>query len=129
MDNFEVMESKRQHKYARQIQKDLSDIFQKNPKHFFGNNLVTVTGVEVSIDLSLVKVYFSVFPYTETTRVIENLNSLKSEVRRNLGKIIGKRVRIVPELAFFPDDTEEKASHIDKLIDGLVIPPESDEEE
>jgi len=123
------MESKRQHKYARQIQKDLGDILQRNTIHYFGNNLVTITGVEVSPDLSLVRVYFSVFPYASSQWVIENLNTCKSEIRKHLGNKIGKRVRIVPELAFFPDDTEEKASYIDQLIDGLDIPEASDEEE
>lgn len=129
MDNFELMESKRQHKYARQIQKDLSDIFQRNTAHFFGNNLVTIMGIEVAVDFSLARVYFSVFPFDATERVIENLNKHKGEIRWQLGNKIGKQVRIVPELAFFSDDTEEKASHMDQLIGRLNIPPASDEEE
>ena len=120
------MESTRQHKYGRQIQKDIALVFQKDPKHFFGNNLVTVTGVDVAIDLSLVKVFFSVLPYEKAEEAIEKLNQLKSEIRGQLGKIIGKRTRAVPELAFFIDDTEEKAQHIDKLFDKLDIPEDSE---
>jgi len=117
------MNSKRQDKYSRQIQKDLSDIFTRDTRHYFGNSLVTIMGVEVAVDLSLVKAYFSVFPIKDAEEVIKRLNDLKGEIRGNLGKLIGKRVRKVPELAFFHDNTEEEASHMDKLINSLKIPP------
>jgi ribosome-binding factor A len=123
------MESKRQHKFSRQIQKDISEVFQKDPKHYFGNSLVTITKVDVAVDLSLAKIFFSVLPVTEAENVIERLNDRKSEVRRKLGILIGKRIRIIPELAFFIDDIEEKASYMDRLIDSLEIPPEEPENE
>ena len=124
------MQSQRQQKYGRQLQKDLSGIFQKNARELFGNGLVTGTGVEVSPDLSFARIYLSVFPISEAEEVFFRMNEKKSEIRRQLGNKIGKQVRIVPEIAFFLDDTEEKASHIDQLIDGLNIPPadENDEE-
>ena len=53
------MESKRQQKFGRQIQKDLSDIFQKEFKELFGRAMVTVTDVKVSPDLSVARVYLS----------------------------------------------------------------------
>ena len=121
------MESKRQEKYSKQIQKDLAEIFQQDPPHYFGSSLGTITEVSVSPDLGLARVYISVFPITMAERVFENLNELKSEIRLKLGKKIGKRVRIVPELAFFHDDTEEKATKIDSLIDNLDIPPEEEQ--
>lgn len=124
----DIMASQRQQKYARQLQKDLGEIFQKDPRHFFGNSLVTLTGVQVSPDLSFAKLFLSVFPVKDAEEVFFNLNENKSEVRKLLGNKIGKMVRIVPEIAFVHDDTEEKASHIDKLIDSLNIPPASKEE-
>ena len=120
------MEGKRQIKYGRQLQKDLAEIFQQDPSHFFGNALVTITEISVSPDLGLARVYLSVFPIAESEHVFDRLNNLKSEVRLKLGKKIGSRVRIVPELAFFHDDTQEKASKIDSLIDGLNIKPEEE---
>lgn len=122
------MDSKRQVKYGRQLQKDLAEIFQKDPQYFFGNSLVTITEVSVSPDLGLARINLSVFPIVDAERVFNHLNEIKGEVRFKLGKKIGSRVRIVPELAFFHDDTEEKASKIDTLIAGLNIPPESKEE-
>ena len=123
------MESKRQHKFSRQIHKDISDVFQKDPKHFFGNNLVTITKVDVAVDLSLAKIFFSVLPVQNGHEVIEHLNNLKSEIRKKLGLLIGKRIRKIPELAFFLDEQEEKASYMDQLIDSLDIPPAPEEPE
>ena len=115
--------SKRQHKFARQLQKDLSEIFQRDPRHFFGNSLVTLTGVEMSPDLGFARIYLSVFPVKDAEKVFFEINEKKSEVRKLLGNKIGKQVRIIPELAFYHDDTEEQASKMDKLIESLNIPP------
>ena len=121
------MQSQRQIKYGKQLQKDLAEIFQKDPNYFFGSSLGTITNVSVSPDLGLARVYLSIFPISQAESVFQHLNEIKSEVRLKLGKKIGNRVRIVPEIAFFHDDTEEKASKIDKLIDDLNIPPEKEE--
>ncbi|MFY0687870.1 MAG: 30S ribosome-binding factor RbfA [Cyclobacteriaceae bacterium] len=122
------MESKRQHKYGRMIQKDLGTIFQRDPRHYFGHSLVTVTDVDMSPDLSVARVYFSIFPIKDAEKVMKGLNDHKGEIRKHLGNKIGKQVRKVPELAFFHDDTEEKASQIDNLIDGLEIPKDDPSE-
>lgn len=123
------MESKRQHRFSKQIQKDLSEILQKDALHFYGSRLVTVTEVSMSPDLGLARVYISVLPNADQTIVLESMDAKKSEIRGKLGRKIGKQVRIVPELAFFGDDTNEKASHMDRLIDSLDIPPESPDQE
>ncbi|MDH5608952.1 MAG: 30S ribosome-binding factor RbfA [Cyclobacteriaceae bacterium] len=123
------MESKRQHKFSRQLLKDVNEVFQKDPRHFFGSSFVTITEVEVAVDLSLAKIFFSVFPASDGEKVLESLNTKKSEVRKNLGNLIGKRIRKIPELAFFHDTTQEHASHMDRIINSLVIPPAPDEEE
>jgi len=121
-----MSQSKRQHKFGKQIQKDISAIFQRDVHHFFSGSLVTITDVEMSPDLGLARVYLSVFPIKDAEKVFESVDEKKSEIRGALGRLIGKQVRIVPELAFFHDDTEEKASHIDQLIDGLEIPEEDE---
>ena len=120
---FAIMESKRQIKYGKQLQKDLAGIFQQDPTHYFGSSLGTITEVNVSPDLSLARVYLSIFPINKAEEVFNNLETIKSEIRLKLGKKIGSQVRIIPELAFFHDDTEEKASKIDNLINNLNIPP------
>lgn len=80
----------------------------------------------MSPDLSFAKIFLSVFPVKDADNVFFEINEKKSEVRKLLGNKIGKQVRIIPELAFFHDDTEEQASKMDKLLGSLKIPPAED---
>jgi ribosome-binding factor A len=116
------MESKRQLKYAKLIQKELGDIFQKEARHVIGPGLVTLTRVLMSPDLGLAKVYLSCL-FGDTNAKIESINTHKKEIRHALAKRIGKSVRVIPELAFFPDDSASYAQHMDKVISDLEIPP------
>lgn len=92
--------------------------------------MVTITRVFVSPDLSVAKVYLS-FLLADPKSTYELIEEHKREVRHYLAKRIGKSVRIIPELAFFPDDSAAYAQHMDQVISGLEIPPapEEDEEE
>lgn len=124
------MGSTRQQKYSRLIQKELGEIFQKESRSLVGNAMVTVTRVMMSPDLGLAKVYLS-FLLADSKALFEKINDSKKAIRRNLGNRIGKSVRVVPEIAFFLDDSSAYAQHMDKIISGLDIPepPEEDEEE
>jgi ribosome-binding factor A len=118
-----VMDTKRQHKYSKLILRDLAEIFQHDLRDSFGSVLVTLTGVEVSPDLSVASVYVSVLPNSAREQVMEILDNRKSHVRGELGRRIGKQARIVPDLRFFLDETGEQASKMDDLFSGLSIPP------
>ena len=123
------METKRQHKYSKLILRDLADIFQHDYRDSFTPAFVTLTGVEVSPDLSIASVYISVLPSNENDRVMDTLDHRKSHIRGELGRRIGKQARIVPDLRFFLDKTEEKAEHIEAIFKDLHIPPAKDESE
>lgn len=120
------MESKRQLKVARQLQKDLSDIIQKKLGDRFRNTIITVTRVQVSPDLSVARVYISVLAVDPQQDVMEVLQHHKSEVRGALGNRIGKQFRKVPELIFIEDLGSQHAAEIDGLLNKLQIPPEED---
>ena len=124
------MESMRQQKYARLIQKELGDIFLRESKSLVGNAMVTITRVEVSPDLALARVYLS-FLLGNSKELYEQINAAKKSVRRNLGNRIGKSVRIIPELTFFLDESAAYAQHMDQVLSDLNIPepPEEDDEE
>ena len=124
-----MLESTRQLKYSKLILKDLSDIFQKDKMGIFGGSFITIADVKISPDLSIAKVYLSMLLVKDKEGMIDKITGSKSEIRRVLGNKIGKQVRIVPDLQFFIDEVEEKASKIDQLIDSLDIPPEEDPEE
>ena len=121
------MNSTRQQKFSKLIKEELSQIFQHQFSSAFAGILVTITEVSVSPDFGLAKVYLSVFPIKAAEKTLNHIQKEKSKVRGALGKQIGKQVRIVPELAFFIDDTAEKASKMDQLLGGLDI-PDSDKE-
>lgn len=123
------MESKRQQKYSRMIQKEIGDIFQRNMTHQLGSMMISVTQVRMSPDLGVARTYLSFVLHDDPDGALELVNKHKSEIRRELGKRIGKQVRIIPELAFFHDDSQDYASRMDKLISGLDIPEESDSED
>lgn len=124
-----MMEGTRQQKVAKQIQKDLSEIFQKDKWGIFYKKLVSIAEVRVTADLSLAKVYLSMMMVENKDLMLEKIEDHKSEIRKLLGNRVGKQMRKVPELAFFKDEVEERASRIDKLIDSLNIPPAQDDDE
>ena len=117
------MESKRQQKYGRQIQKDLSDIFQKECKEIFGQGMVTITDVKISPDLSAARCYLSFLLVDNPQRIMDELGYKNKMVRNALANRIRKQVRIIPTLSFFLDDTAAYAAKIEALFEGLVIPP------
>ena len=122
------MESKRQQKYSKLIQKELGDIFQRESRPLIGNTMVTVTRVLMSPDLGVAKVYLS-FLSGNTQELFDKVNEAKKTIRRNLGQRIGKSVRIIPELALFLDESAAYAQHMDGVISKLDIPEASDEED
>ena len=124
-----MKESKRQKQAAGLIQKDLSEIFQRNVANWLGKStFVTVTNVAMSPDLSVAKVHLSFVLSDNRQEMMDTLNQRKNDIRRVLGNRIGKTVRVVPELIFYLDESADYASHIDKLLSELDIPPADDDE-
>ena len=121
------MESKRQQKFSRMIQKDLGEIFQRDVKEQFGNSLITVTQVRMSPDLSIAKIYLSLLMVEDKDSFMEDIIHKKSIIRKHLGLKIGKKVRIVPDLHFYLDDSADYAENIDNILKNLNIPPEINE--
>jgi len=109
------MESTRQSKIARLIQKELSEIFLLQAKSMNGV-LVSVTAVRVSPDLSIARVYISVFPSERGDEIVKNLNSNMKFIRFDLGNRLRHQLRIIPELKFFIDDSLDYLERIDELL-------------
>lgn len=109
------MDSTRQQKIARLIQKDLSQIFQEETRKTRGL-LVSVSVVRVSADLSVARAYLSVFPSERAQEVLESINAQASAVRYKLGTLERHQLRVIPELKFFVDDSLDYAEHIDDLL-------------
>ena len=110
------MESTRQKKVARLIQKELADIFLKKNNEMAPGKLLSVTVVRVSPDLSLAKVFLSVFPSESKQAVLESVKEHTHKLRFELGQKVRNQLRIIPELAFFIDDSYDYIDNIDKLL-------------
>ena len=119
----------RQLKFAKLIQKEISDIFQRDKRGILDNTFVTIADVRVSPDLGLARIYVSMMLAKDKQAVLDKITSRKGEIRKALGNKIGKQVRIIPELVFYLDEVEENAQRMDSLIDNLKIPKSSKEEE
>lgn len=123
------MESKRQQQVAKLIQKELSEIFQRDARHLFSNEFITITSVRITPDLSIARVYLSFLMSKNKSESLENIEEKNKNIRTLLAQKIKNNVRIIPELKFFLDDSAEYAERIEELLNGLHIPPASEEEE
>jgi len=123
------MESKRQQKVARQLQKDLSEIFQREVPHLFNGAFITVTSVKISPDLSVARVYLSFLATKNKEQLLETIQEKSKVLRQLLGDRVRHQLRIVPDVSFFIDDTVEYADKMDKLFQGIDIPPAPAEDE
>lgn len=113
------MESKRQQKFARVIQKDLGEIFQREGNNFLPNAMITVTKVRATPDLGIVRVFLSFFNIEDAENAIKTIRGKTAEIRYTLGKRIKDQVRGVPQLEFFVDDTNEYVDRMDKIFSGI----------
>ncbi|MGM9749224.1 MAG: 30S ribosome-binding factor RbfA [Candidatus Cryptobacteroides sp.] len=113
---METTESTRQLKVARELQKDMAEIIRSKGMATFDGALVSVSGVKVSPDLSVAKVYVSIFPSAKAEAVMELLNENVRTLRGELGNRVAKQLRIVPELTFFLDSSLDYVEHIEELL-------------
>ena len=109
------METTRQNKIARLIEKDLSTIFQQQTRQMRGV-LVSVSIVRVSSDLSVAKAYLSIFPSDKAEELLQNINDHAAQIRYELGNLERHQLRIIPELKFFIDDSLDYLENIDRLL-------------
>lgn len=122
------MESKRQQKFARVIQKDLGEIFQREGNNYLPNAMITVTKVRATSDLGTVRVFLSFFNVEEPESALKTIREKTSEVRYTLGKRIKDQVKAVPQLDFFLDDTNEYVERMDKIFSGIQKNEDAEEE-
>ncbi len=110
------METTRQQKIAKQIQKDIAEIFQKEGAAIVRGSLVTVTAVRVSPDFGYAKIYVSIFPFDRNEAVMQELEKNNWFIRRALGQRIRNQLKSVPEIQFFLDDSLEYIEHIEEAL-------------
>ena len=110
------MESTRQKKVARLVQKELAEIILHHSGELAHGKMISVTTVRVSPDLSLAKTWISIFPSDKSAEILEVLRGQVPRIRYELGQKVRNQLRIVPEIAFFVDDSNDYIDKISNLL-------------
>ena len=108
--------STRQNKISRLIQREMADIFLKLCKSKFIGKIISVTVVRTTKDMGIARIYLSIFPSEFAQDILEEIRKTKKQIRGELGKKVGKSLRIVPNLEFYIDDSLDYIDNIDKLL-------------
>ncbi len=110
------MESIRQNKISRLIQKEMGEMFQQELAGIRGHSMITVTHVGVTRDLSLARVHLSLFATPDKNALFQKVLDNKKEIRHILAGRVKQQLRVIPELEFFIDDALDYIEHIDELL-------------
>lgn len=113
------MESPRQKKIAALLQLEIAQLLQGAVRQEGVSNLIlSVTKVHVTVDLSIAKIYLSVFPQKQAEDIITNLTDNAFQVKHDLAKLLKNQLRKVPELVFYLDDSLDYIENIDRALKG-----------
>ncbi len=110
------MASKRQMQVSELIKRHFSDVLREEGYYIYGSALVTVTQVELTPDLSLASIYVSIFNVEDKELALEQIKENLWKLKQNLAKRIRNKVRRIPQLRLFLDETLDELSRIDELI-------------
>ncbi|GHV43234.1 ribosome-binding factor A [Bacteroidia bacterium] len=122
------METTRQQKISRLLQKELSIIFLDYARKLTAGTLISATHVRVSPDLSVANVQLSMFPSAKAKEILEKINADNKQIRFLLGNKVRYQLRVIPELVFHIDDTLDYLENIDRLLQSDPPSPLADEE-
>ncbi|TXG37234.1 30S ribosome-binding factor RbfA [Seonamhaeicola maritimus] len=119
-------ESQRQKKIASVLQRDLVDVLQKAATQGgLQGVLISVTKVKVTVDLSVAKVYLSIFPNNKGPELVEGIQSNTASIKHELAQRTRNQLRRMPSLEFFIDDSLEYIDNIERSLKGLDNPIEN----
>ncbi|MBR4454088.1 MAG: 30S ribosome-binding factor RbfA [Bacteroidales bacterium] len=110
------MDTTRQQKISKLIQKELSEVLQKEGPNIYSSAMVTITRVEVTKDLAYARVYLSIFAVKDKQQVFAAIENKEKDLRFKLGQKVKNQLRVVPALTFVFDDTLDYLENIDKLL-------------
>ena len=110
------METIRQRQVAKQIQIIMSEIVQKDLTNILDGAMVTISGVRVTPDLYTARVYVSIYNHKNPDAVLDSLDKNNKMIRGLLGNKIRNKVRSIPQLEFFKDDTLEDVQNLERIF-------------
>lgn len=113
-----MLESNRQRKVAQIIQEDFAELFRKQAADSQRSFLVTVADVKVTADLSIAKIYLSIFPQEFRQAIMKEIEENKSQYRNFIGQKMAKQVRVIPQLNFYLDTSLDDVERLEKELRG-----------
>ena len=111
------MDSTRQNKIAKLIQKELAEIFLEDGIPVY-NCMITVTLTKVTSDLSLSRSYLSIFNADDNNEVIKTVKKNSKDIRYRLARKVKNQLRIIPQLEFYIDDSLDYLENIENLLNS-----------
>lgn len=111
-----LMDSTRQQKVARLIQKELGEYFMRDGRMLYGNVMVSVTDLRVSPDLSVARIHISIFPNEAREKTLSVIEANTRRIRMEIGQGLKNQLRKIPDLYFYIDDTFDRVQHIENLL-------------
>lgn len=111
-------ETNRQRKVSQIIQEDFAELFRRQASESQQGFLITVSEVKVTVDLSIAKIYLSIFPQEFRKSIMKEIEENKSQYRKYIGQKMAKQVRIIPELQFYLDTSLDDVERIEKELRG-----------
>ncbi|MFZ1703969.1 MAG: ribosome-binding factor A [Saprospiraceae bacterium] len=123
------MESKRQLQLGELIRRHFSPVFLQEGNYIYGPAIVSVSLVKVTPDLSLAKVYLSIFNTEQKEEVLQKIINHTHILKQGLTARIKNHVRRIPQIHFFIDDTADEMYNVDRLFDKIktMYPPSKNE--
>ena len=110
--------STRQNKISKLVHREMADILLKLNKTNFPGKLISVSIVRVTKDLGIARVYLSIFPSEFGEGILTDIKKLTKHIRGDLGRKLGKSLRVIPNLEFYIDDSLDYIDNIDKLLNS-----------
>ncbi|MFT5249736.1 MAG: ribosome-binding factor A [bacterium] len=116
-------ETNRQKKIAGVLQNDLAVVLQKMLRESGQLGIIiSVSKVTVTTDLSLSKVYTSIFPPEKSDLIVKELNELKPKIKHQIAQKIKHQLRKMPDLIFYNDDSLEYINNLENAVKGKENP-------
>ena len=108
--------STRQNKISRLLHREMAEILLKINKTKFTGKIISVTIVRVTKDLGIARIYLSIFPSEFSEEILSDIQLNNKHIRGELGRKVGKSIRVIPNLEFYIDDSLDYIDNINKLL-------------
>lgn len=119
-------ETNRQKKIAGVLQNDIANVIQEMLREAGQLGIiVAVSKVSVTTDLSIAKVYLSIFPSDKAKPLLEEITKLTPRIKHQIAQLTKNQLRKMPNLTFFNDDSLDYIEGIEKAVKGVDNPLEN----